>query len=183
VTCHHEHGDDQYVRGESAGGIRSVEHLVEHLRPYVSEATAIVCIGNELCGDDGAGPLVARGLAGAVPWDVYDTGTVPESFLMKITARRPQTVIVVDALHFGAEVGAVELIEPEGLTGQGPSTHGPAPLSFLEVLEMIYPCRPVVLGIEPQRVDFGEPISRPVAQAVDLVVRAFEFLGREATCR
>jgi len=183
MTSHHENGAPHCVPGESAGGIHSLDHLLEHLRPYVSDATAIVCIGNELCGDDGAGPLVARGLTGAVPWDVYDTGTVPESFLMKIAARRPHTVIVVDALHFGADLGAVELIEADGLTGQGPSTHGPAPLGFLEVLDMIYPCRRVVLGIQPQRVGFGEPISELVVQAVDLVVRAFKSLGREAACR
>ena len=159
-------------------GIDTVEHLVEHLEEVVVEATAIVCIGNDLCGDDGAGVAIAKRLTGVVPWDVYNTQTVPESFLMKIIAKKPQSVLLIDALHFGASPGAVELIEADTIGGQGPSTHGPAPLAFLEILRMMHPCRCAVLGIQPQQADFGTDISKPVAAAVELVVEAMERLAR-----
>ncbi|MDY6913121.1 MAG: hydrogenase maturation protease [Planctomycetota bacterium] len=160
-------------------GIDTAEHLAEHLGEIVSPSMAVVCVGNELCGDDAAGTIVARKLtAKTVPWDVYDTQSVPESFLMKIVARKPASVVLVDALDFNAEPGAVELVAANEIGGQGPSTHGPAPLAFLEVLQMMHPCRCAVLGIQPKQVDFGQAVSKPVAAAVELVASAFELLAR-----
>ena len=172
----HRHGFGGGPAGEPVG-IDTAEHLAEHLAEVITPITAIVCVGNELCGDDGAGVEVARQLAGTVPWDVYDTQTVPESFLMKIVARKPRSLVLVDALDFGAPPGTVELIETDRLTGQGPSTHGPAPLAFLEILNMMHPCRCAVLGIQPERGDLGQTLSEPVLAAVRRVVAGFHLLA------
>jgi len=168
-----------HSHADGTSGITTLEHLVEHLAEVVLPSTVIVCVGNELCGDDGAGVAVARRLAGSVPWKVFDTQTVPESFLMKIVNAGPESVLLIDALDFGAAPGAVELIESDrsdSLGGQGPSTHGPAPLAFLELLNMMHPCRCAVLGIQPRCTEVGAPISQPVAAGIDMVVRAFEAL-------
>ena len=158
-------------------GISTLDHLMEHLAEVLTPRTAVVCIGNELCGDDAAGPVIAKRLAGKVPWDVHDAQTVPESFLMKIVERRPDTVLLIDALDFGAAPGAIELFDASRLGGQGPSTHGPAPLAFLEVLKMFLPCRQVVLGIQPAAGGFGNEMCGPVRTAVDLVVEALTTLS------
>lgn len=173
-THHHDahgHGADR------PEGITSAEHLADHLAELVTPSTVVVCIGNDLCGDDGAGPAVARRLAGTVPWEVLDTQSVPESFLMKIVARKPESVVLVDALDFSAATGAVDLIEADRIGGQGPSTHGPAPLAFLEVLNMMHPCRRAVLGIQPGQTGPGLPISDEVTRGVRLVVEAFRLLA------
>lgn len=169
----HEHANAESVKS----GIETVEHLAEHLDEVLAPTSVVVCIGNELCGDDGAGVLIARELAGKIPWQVFNTQTVPESFLMKIANRKPETVLLVDALDFDASPGAVEVIEAEGVGGQGPSTHGPAPIAFLEVLRMIHSCRCAVLGIQPQRTNFGDDMTQPVVEAVNMVCRAFEQLA------
>lgn len=165
--------------GEHRAGICSAKHLAEHLAEFISPRTCIVCVGNELCGDDGAGPAVARGLAGKVPWEVLDTQSCPESYLMKIVQLRPQTVILIDALHLATEAGTVDLVEAADIAGQGPSTHGPAPLAFLDLLNMLHPCRRVVLGIQPTRCEVGDPMSGPVLQAVEMVTRAFLSLAED----
>jgi hydrogenase maturation protease len=157
-------------------GIDSLEHLVEHLAEVMTPSSVIVCVGNDLCGDDGAGVEVARRLKDAVPWTVIDARTVPESFLMKIVGLRPETVLLVDALAFGAQPGAVELVEAKDVGGQGPSTHGPAPLAFLEILQMMHPCRAAVLGIQPAHDTVGAGLSEPVLAAVDRIVEAFRQL-------
>jgi len=179
MTAHehsHPHGDDN----QAPAGIETVEHLVEHLAEFMTPSTVIICVGNELCGDDGAGVAIARRLADAVPWKVFDTQTVPESFLMKIVSAKPDTFILIDALHFGAAAGAVELISPQDVGGQGPSTHGPAPLAFMELLQMMHPCRCAVLGIQPKQAQFGETLSAPVIAAIERVVQAFVALGQTA---
>ncbi|MCK4275277.1 MAG: hydrogenase 3 maturation endopeptidase HyCI, partial [Phycisphaerae bacterium] len=145
----------------------------------VTSSIAVVCIGNDLRGDDGAGPAVADALIRARRPYVYDAGSAPESFLMKIAATAPDVVLVVDALHFGAKAGAVALIEPDDLGGQSPSTHGPSPIAFLRQLAMVHDCPSVILGIQPQSTKLGQPMSRPVSQAVQRVVEALAALGRD----
>jgi hydrogenase 3 maturation protease len=157
----------------TAVGVLSAEHLAEHLIAIVAPSTVVIGVGNELCGDDGAGPMIARRLMDRVPWTVLDTQTVPESFLMKIVGLQPASVILVDALDFGAPPGCVELFEAHQLCGQGPSTHGPAPLAFLELLQMMHPCQSAVVGVQPRRVSFGSAMEDAVRRAVDLVVRGF----------
>lgn len=167
----------QPPEGAPHGGIDSVEHLVEHLGELAAPSMIVVGIGSDLCGDDGAGPAAARALAGAVPWEVIDAQTVPESFLMRIVQRRPASVVLIDAVDFRARPGAVDLLESTQITGQGPSTHGPAPLAFLEMLGMLHRCRTAVLAIQPKQTNPGQPLSAEVSRAVELVTEAFKTLA------
>jgi len=178
-SCHY-HQHHAPPQGEPPVGIATAEHLAEHLAEFACPSMAVVCVGNEICGDDGAGVLVARQLAGQVPWSVYDTQTVPESFLMKIVDRRPESVILIDAIDFGARPGAVDVIDAGKIGGQGPSTHGPAPVAFFELLQMMVPCRRAVVGIQPQNVEFGSAMTQPVAEAAEMVVRAFKALAADS---
>jgi len=173
VSAPHEHAES--ARGRA--GIDTVEHLVEHLAEIVTDSMVIVCVGSDLRGDDGAGVAVAKQLAGTVRWQVFNTQCVPESYLMKIVDCRPASVLLIDALDFGAAAGAVELVEVGDLTGQGPSTHGPAPLAFLDILAMMHPCRRAVLGIQPAQIELDQPLSQAVAAAVEMVVQALRTLS------
>ena len=157
---------------------RSVEALADRLARFILPSTAIVCVGNDMRGDDGAGPAVAERLAGRVPWKVYDTQTAPENFLMKIIAPGPECVILVDAIAFDAPPGTIGVFNPGDLGGAGPGTHGPAPTLFLESLAMAHPCHIAVLGIRPGRIELGQPLSAPVAAAVTRVVQAFGLLAK-----
>jgi len=154
------------------------DRLARRLAGVLEPSVAIVCVGNDMCGDDGAGVAVARQLIETVPWTVYDCRNAPENFLGKIVRARPESVVLVDALHFGAEPGAVRLLDADELTGRGPSTHGPTPLALLDALGMMHLCRRVVLGIQPARTQLGTALSEPVAQAVEVVVGAFRLLAQ-----
>ena len=160
-------------RHEHSHGIDTVEHLAEHLGKALGASGVILCVGSELNGDDGAGPAVAKGVSGRVPWQVFDVQGAPENFLMKIVNAKPETVLIVDALNFDARPGAVELFSAENITGQGPSTHGPAPIAFLDILKMFHPCRRVILGIQPERTEFGQEMGEAVRKAVEFVCEAF----------
>jgi len=163
---------------DKSRGIDSVDHLAGHLAELLTDRSVIICVGNDICGDDGAGPAVAEAIAAKVPWKVFDVRSVPENFLMKIIDAAPDTVLIVDALDFDAAAGAVELFASDAITGQGPSTHGPAPIAFLDLLNMMHPCRRVVLGIQPVTGDFGEQMCDEVKAAVGFVVEAFEMAAR-----
>jgi len=170
---------EKNASGPAEPDAQTVERLAERLAPLLAPAAVIVCVGSELRGDDGAGPAVARQLADTVPWAVYDTRNAPENFLMKIVRAKPESIILIDALQFAAAPGTVRVFAPEDLTGQGPSTHGPAPLAFLDLLHTMHPCPRAVVGIQPAATDVGSALSEPVRRAVDLVAQT---LRRLAAC-
>ena len=49
-SCNHHHAPPQ---GEPPVGITTAEHLAEHLAEFACPSMAVVCVGNEICGDDG----------------------------------------------------------------------------------------------------------------------------------
>jgi hydrogenase 3 maturation protease len=158
----------------------SPDDLAQELVKLLSARSVIVCVGNELGGDDAAGPEVAQRIIGRVRWPVFDVHTVPENFLMKIVEAKPDVVLIVDALDFGAPAGAVSILPADSVAGQGPSTHGPAPIAFMDVLNMLHPCRRAVLGVQAKSVRFGDTISAEVARGVELVASALILAGGAA---
>ncbi|MFW6159284.1 MAG: hydrogenase maturation protease [Planctomycetota bacterium] len=151
------------------------ERLAEWLAGVLRPSSVIVGIGDELRGDDGAGVAGARRLSGSVPWEVVVAENAPENFTMKIAARQPDSVVLIDALHVGGRPGGIRALDPDRLVGRGIGTHGPGPDAFLRALRSLHPCRQVILGIQPLDTGFGEGLTEPVAGAVDAVVRAFEL--------
>ena len=156
------------------------EEIARRLAELMHPSTVIVGVGNELRGDDGAGVVVADRLAGRVPWLVLDAGMAPENFLGKLLDGRPESVVLIDAAAVGAPPGTVLLLGREDLTEASPGTHGPSLLPVLEWLDEagVAPC--AVLGIQPQRGDFGRGLSQAVGAAVERIVQAFgQLCGAE----
>ena len=156
--------------------VRSAEALAARLAQILAPSSVIVCVGSGLCGDDGAGPAVARALGDTLPWHVLDAGNAPENFLGRIIALEPESVLLVDALHLDAEPGTVALLDAARIAGLGPSTHGPAPVTFLDALDRMHPCRRFVLGVQPEQTEVGSPLSPAVKRAVSLIADAFRIV-------
>lgn len=154
--------------------------LVSRLHQLVDLDTVIVCMGSSLHCDDAAGVAVGRELGGALPWPVFEVGVAPENFVVRIAGYQPSLVIVIDAVDFGGSPGQVSPINPDDLVDLSPSTHGPAPTSFLEALRLMHPCPCVVLGIQPLTTETGEELSPPVVDAVRRVAETFRLLADTA---
>ena len=88
---------------------------------YCRCATLVLGCGNELFGDDGFGPAVARRLRGRpdLPESVVvlDAGTGVRQVLFDVVLSpiRPRRIVVVDAVDMGREPGEVWRIEAEEL--------------------------------------------------------------------
>ncbi|HEY8394795.1 MAG TPA: hydrogenase maturation peptidase HycI [Thermaerobacter sp.] len=133
----------------------------------------MITIGNELMGDDGAGPLLASLLEQLrVPgWDVLDGGPMPENVLHRVRALQPDVTVVVDACDMNLEAGSVRLVSEDDIdSGFFLTTHRLPLVFFLaalrEVVSDVY-----FVGIQPRHVAFGVPISREVRRAVGLIYR------------
>jgi len=137
----------------------------------------LLCIGNELRGDDAAGIVLARLVGGRLAWTVIEAATAPESFLGKIAPAAPRALILVDAIDFGAQPGEIGVFAADRLSGGGPSTHAPDPAAFLAALQMTCPCPVAVVGIQPAGATLGADLTPPVRRAVESLAEALLCLA------
>lgn len=151
-------------------------------RPGIEELCAhhrvtVVGVGNELRGDDGVGPFVARRLAAEHPGRAVDAGCVPENHLGVILATIPELVLFVDAADLGGVAGAWRVARVDELEPRCESTHD----ASLALLARLFEAQDVecrLLGIQPARNAPGVGLSEPVRAAGELLAwrlaRVFE---------
>ena len=140
----------------------------------------LLCVGNSMMGDDGAGPLLAE-MCGAKPqgdWVVIDGGSAPENDVVAIRELRPERLLIVDATDMGLNPGEIRLIDPDDIAEMFMMTTHNMPLNYLvdqirdDVGEVLF------LGIQPDIVGFYYPMTPPVKAAVEEVYsRLAEWVG------
>lgn len=129
---------------------------------------AVVGIGQELHGDDGAGPAVVallaeRAASGSEAVLLIDAGVAPENVLGSVVRHRPDIVLFIDAADFGGLPGSICALEADDCEGFGGSCHS-LPLSVLaDFLRAQSDAQILIAGIQPQQTTFGASLSSPVA--------------------
>lgn len=130
--------------------------------------SVLLCVGNCMMGDDGAGPLLAELCADSPPpgWTVIDGGAVPENDIGHIRTLRPERLVIVDATDMGLAPGEIRVIDPQDIAEMFIMTTHNLPLNVL--IEQLHADVPEVnfIGIQPDVVAFYYPISAAVRQAV-----------------
>jgi len=124
----------------------------------------IICLGNEMRGDDAFGVLVYRMLRERGVRLVINAGEAPENHLGAIKRRRPSLLVVVDAL-LGVPPGEVRMASLREVAEAPPVSTHLLPLSLLARLAGLREEQVVVVGCGVERLGFGEEPSRAVAEA------------------
>ena len=145
------------------------DEICEQLKKIRGRNTLVVGIGNTLKGDDGAGCIVCQQLKDTVPERVIDAGTVPENYIGPIIERRPEVLVVVDAIDFGGSAGAVKVFAPRELSSAAISTHALSPRLFVDVICKSIATEVWFVGIQPGQTALGEGLSGQVEEAVGMV--------------
>ena len=125
--------------------------------------------GSVLRGDAAAGPMLAKMLTDepAEGWTVIDGGQTPEDDLATIRRMAPERVVLVDAAAMGLEVGAIRRLEAGDVARQSLITTHSLPITFL-LSELQRACERVdFLGIQPGSLEFFDPLSPGVWDALD----------------
>ncbi|MCL5500908.1 hydrogenase maturation peptidase HycI [Escherichia coli] len=131
----------------------------------------LLCVGNSMMGDDGAGPLLAE-MCTANPtgnWQVIDGGSAPENDVVAIRELRPDRLLIVDATDMGLNPGEIRIVDPDDIAEMFLMTTHNMPLNYLidqlkeDVGEVIF------LGIQPDIVGFYYPMTTPVKEAVETI--------------
>ena len=132
--------------------------------------TKIICLGNDLRGDDGAGPAVAVLLRElGVPALVEQPANLIDAW------EDAADVVVVDTVDSGAPPGTVHRIDageqPVPVVLRSGSTHL---LGLADVIELArtlgrLPPRLHIVGIEGRAYGYGDPLSAEVERTVEQV--------------
>ncbi|MHC4741943.1 MAG: hydrogenase 3 maturation endopeptidase HyCI [Planctomycetota bacterium] len=148
------------------------KHLSEQLKSLEGFRAVILGMGNVLKGDDAVGPFLCEQLAGKTCAEVIDAGTVPENYIQKIVGKNPQTLLVIDAIDFGASPGTIKVFRPRQLNSIAISTHTLSPRLFVGLVTSQIEVNVRFIGIQPAQVALGEPISEEVRRAAENVLNA-----------
>ncbi|MDU6926877.1 hydrogenase maturation peptidase HycI [Franconibacter helveticus] len=131
----------------------------------------LLCVGNSMMGDDGAGPLLTEKFRAAPQgdWVLVDGGSAPENDIGAIRALRPARLLIVDATDMGLNPGDIRLIDPDDIAQMFMMTTHNMPLNYLvdqlkdAVGEVLF------LGIQPDIVGFYYPMTEAVKRSVESV--------------
>jgi len=146
----------------------SDQSLFEQLNKLCDSATIILGIGNILKGDDGAGPLVCEQLTAAkISAGLIDAGTVPENYIQRIIKIAPRTLLIIDAIDFGAEAGTIKFFEPQQLNSHVISTHTLSPRLFVDIIRRSIQLDVYFVGIQPAQTQLGQSVSAAVNRAIE----------------
>jgi hydrogenase 3 maturation protease len=129
----------------------------------------IVGVGNVLRGDDGLGPVFVERLKSQVGVPCINAGNAFENYLGVIIRERPETVLLVDAVHLDKDPGEFAIVDPARIEHGGLSTHDVSPSLFLNFLVEEIKCSVFLLGIQPERIALGTGISQTVRETLRIL--------------
>jgi hydrogenase 3 maturation protease len=157
-------------------------NIQQGLKDFISGAKrlAILGIGNELRTDDGLGPFIVDNISLRHPCLLIENvGSVPEAFARPLTEFGAERIILVDAADMQKPPGHLELITKDRITGIALSTHS-MPLSFLMMhLEQETGGHTILLGVQPQNIQFGEGMTPEIQDVAEKLIRTLEHLLSE----
>jgi hydrogenase 3 maturation protease len=148
-----------------------LSEVFEQIRESLESCGPPVCIigvGNRLRADDAAGCLVIDKLAAApLSAKLIDAGTAPENYIGPVRRLRPKSLLIIDAVDFGAAAGAVRLFGPGELDSTVFSTHSLSPRVFIDMVGAGRRCAAWLVGIQPGGTVLGGPVGEGISRAVN----------------
>jgi hydrogenase 3 maturation protease len=124
-------------------------------------------------GDDGAGNFVAARVR-KPGWVVFDCGPVPENFTGKVKDLRPLTLVLVDAADMNIRPGEFRIVPPAQIADVAFGTHA-LPLKILIDYLVPYTDRILFIGIQPELIEQGAPLSDAVRKGAERLARLIEM--------
>ena len=136
------------------------------------QSTIVIGLGNPLMQDEGIGVLLVNKLAEKFPnvenVEFYDGGTGGMSLLYKIENRHK--LILIDCAKMGTPAGTIRRFTPDQVRSIKQLGHFSLhEVDILKVLELAAqfggaPQEVVLFGIEPQSLELGPELSKPLAE-------------------
>jgi len=135
----------------------------------------VLGIGNTLLSDEGVGVVAMRALQARLPDDeaieFLDGGTL--SFTLAVPIAECDALLVFDAAMTGGATGSVLCVEGAAMDrflgeNRKASVHevGLIDLMSISMLSEKWPAHRALIGVQPQKLDWGDELTAPVAAAL-----------------
>jgi hydrogenase maturation protease len=163
-----------YHRTEMTHAGTWMTEVKEALR--AASKVVVLGIGNPDRADDGAGVAAAGALARRLAparkrrVRIMIGGPVPESLTGKIRTFRPGLVVILDSAVGGLPPGSFYRVDPEKIADDGVTTHRISLRWLVRYIEESIGCPSIVLGIEPETLEFGGGLSAAVQKGISTAV-------------
>jgi len=132
---------------------------------------SIVGVGNRMRADDGAGPVLIDRVKDNVAATCIDAGITPENYLEKVVVGEPDTILIVDAGHFGGQPGDTRMFQSSEIAAAGVSTHTLSLELACDYLKNRISANVFLIAIQPEMIEWKEALSESVDKAVDDLAR------------
>ncbi len=127
----------------------------------------IVGIGNIMKADDAFGPFFIKKIKDKIAAVCIDAGTAPENYAGSIVKEKPDTVLIVDAVHLGLRSGEYRILNCSEILKSGFTTHDISPRMFIEYIKSQTNADIYILGVQPGSVSLGGDMSVNVRKTLE----------------
>ena len=125
-----------------------------------------VGIGNLLKKDDGVGVYISSGIMNKPNIEALTVEVSLENYIGKINSIDPDILVFIDCVEMGSVPGTSKLMSVSNLDDLTFTTHNISLKRLSEFFKMpVY-----LLGIQPEKIDFGENISYLVREEAEKII-------------
>lgn len=155
----------------------AMQELLSFLKSAKNGKLSIFCVGNDLRGDDGLGPMIYHKLRSIFRNEflLYNVGGSLENFLSVLSRENVSHCLIIDAVKFGnneVPAGTIGFFKPSDLGNKQVtlSTHLIPMKVFVDYMKNRSGVLIRILGIKPKNLEFGSEISLEVLSAIDKII-------------
>jgi hydrogenase 3 maturation protease len=132
-----------------------------------SSPLLFIGVGNVLKQDDGVGVVISRQIRERTGILSLTVEVSIENYIGKINSLEPGALVLIDAMELSEQPGAWRLLALEDVEDLTFNTHNIS----LARLRDFFPFPGYVLGIQPERLEFGDSLSPSVAKTARQIVQ------------
>lgn len=144
-------------------------YIPKQLNEILLKTPVIIGIGNEMRGDDSAGIEIIKRLQKNGISNTLAVYTTPENYLQKIAMMPGNARLWIDIINWNGEPGETKIFDTDTISHYAISTHNFSLIVIINFLKELKNIQDYVLGIQPQNLTLGDPISMPVAKTVGIL--------------
>lgn len=126
-----------------------------------------VGIGNLLKMDDGVGVYISREIKSRGNISALTVEISIENYIGKINSLNPDILVLIDCVDLKLEPGTFKLLNVSQIQDLTFNTHN---ISFKRISEF-FKMQVFILGIQPEKIEFGENISYLVRNIADKIIK------------
>ncbi|MCX6326421.1 MAG: hydrogenase maturation protease [Bacteroidia bacterium] len=152
---------------------------LKNLLSQIDKRILFVGIGNVLKQDDGVGVFISRKIKETKRILSLTVEVSIENYIGKINSLKPDILILIDCVDMKSAVGTCKLLTISQIHDMTFNTHNISIRRLSEFFRMpVY-----ILGIQPEKIGFGENISYLVKNVADNIIKQLNKKEVHNGCR